>query len=477
MSRPSFSTSPKNPDDFATAFRNGDLCVSFRDLNLVGPEGGFRAYGMLFRKEDQLYLECTPIDRGEVPTFERKRVYQKDDFWSATGETLSGLTLRFKDLPLGEFTGDNSHKDFDTGRETQRFKIAAHEIEILRNDHVPDEKLPIVVKDEERAKKLINERRTKGIGRFRAQIANTKLRFQNSASGYYDVHPYFNHPAKEEKFDCLHGALLGYRYAFRQSGDDIDVYLDTDGTCKTSVEENQRFFTALLDGLSFLQGDDARPYRVCYERNGHNSPDIFKANFRGREGARQPCGGAYECADKDNLAVRILETVVAFFATNDGPLAEGLRKFHWQVREAAAGTIYQLYSALHLCSILEGLSKLVLIESAGWSIKRTSTTSASDRFKATCNHLGITWDGEFERVIKCWKNPRNALAHGDLFSKQAEESQFTIIDVVSGGILAYMLKAMGWSEDITFDTLDKVGFLFYKGSDGMIIRSVRTSHY
>ena len=470
------NTCPKNADAFFVALRSESLCVSFRKLRLKGAEGSFQGCGTLRRDGEEFVLECTPEEGEQIPEIPQKEQYSPDDWWSVSGTTLSNLQLSMGGVFSHQLTLGTTYENHDTNTEYAVFSLTPQWVHVDRTDHVPDEKLYQVIKDPERVKTIIELRKAKGIGRFRAEVANTKLRFQNGVSIYADVHPYFVKPAQRKIFDCLHGETGGYTYSVRQAGENLEICVDTNGKRKSNSQQNRRFFDAFLDAFSFLQGDEIRTCRLSFERNGIQSPDEFKAHFSLKSGAPRPCAGAYEFADQDDLAIRILETAIAYFFRRNDFVVKEVRRFHWQLREAFSDSSYQLYSTLHLCAILEGLSKVILKSRGKWTKNRLKSTSAMKRFEATCTVLGIPWKDQFEKVASAWKTPRNALAHGDLFSEPGEHGKFRARDWVGGGIVALILADMGWPDPITFDCLEASSHLFYKGTDGVVYRSSSVSH-
>ncbi|MDF1755762.1 MAG: hypothetical protein P1U89_23435 [Verrucomicrobiales bacterium] len=477
MNKISIVTRPKSVEDISVGLRNNSLCVSFKELELSGPEGSFKAHGVLLRDGNKFRLEVTPLENEQIPEIEDKGSYDETDWWDARGTTVSNLSLSMSGIFSGALLQGNANQNCETGGSYRTVDLYPQSLKAERTDHLGNEKLLEILKDIDNANKIIEDRETKGIGRIRASIADTKLIFRNKVSTKTDSFPYFENPAENSDFDSLIGEVNGYTFCFRQNGEDISVYMDTDRKFKTEPEENKDAFKALLKGFSFLQGCDARPYWYSFERNGQYDADVFRPNFCGNSGAPRPCAGAYEMVDQDDLALRILTMATTYFM-GSGPVPEQIANYLWQLREATCGTTQNIYGAMHQCSILEGISKLILKERDGWSkTKFKKNRNARERFKAVCEKLQIEWEGQFERVVDVWINPRNAMAHGELFAPVVEHSKFDLSKMVGGGIIALILADMGWRAPVNFDILEESHFLYRKISNEPVIRGRSVGHY
>ncbi len=442
-------------EEFATAFRNARLCIPFESIVFSGPQGTLDAQGVLVSRGDRLFLECSPLpsDGSTMPSCKPSRL-STDDFWEATGVTIDGLKLLFCGLmPPGLSQSDhNGRVNFDL--KVERFSIP-------RTDHITDEILAQIEGEEQARKTRAHQRQCPSV-HFKVCLANIKLSYFNTATQFDWVNPFFER--HEVRLDSLVGELQGWKFCFSQQDTDVVLYLSSTDQCKSpNTEEDHRILYGVITAFSVMHGCDAHPWRVEHQRNDWYSDDKYQVRFCPLEGYPRPLEGPSTISnDLQGLPTRMITTLAAYFATKS-PLSDNIAKHLWQARQAASGNQLTLYSCLHLCAVLEGMVKDILVLYAGWTKTKMKKEKAVDKFAAAVGAVGISWAGQFETVFQVWKELRDDLAHGDFFGVDGAwgKDMFNLKFTICGGIYALSLATAGWKEPFDFKQLQKSKYLYY----------------
>ena len=445
-------------DEFADALRACVLCLPLKSLKLSGPEGAFEAEGMLVSRDNRLVLEYSPIppDGTTVPAPSKKGFsieYTSEDFWNAEGVTRHGISFQVVGLspPFHEWSCHNGHYRYE--QIIQRIQIGRSRWEKL--DKAIGDRSSNQLKDESEVKSSLW-----------VWIPKAKLKITNAAIRFEEHHPFFPSPSSSSR-SCFMGELADWRYCFTQKDQDILVYLSSkDGYSSPSPEHDRGVLNGILRAFSFIHGINAQPWRTTHYRSDGSFPDEFFVDFETATGAAQPVGGPQEhCLEGEkSKAVRMMNLMANYFASGT-PLSDLMIKQHCQFVQACSGADVRLYECLHLCAVLEGIVKDVLLHRLGWSKGRIKDkkNTAEIKFKTVAEALKLDWDAQFEVVHSYWKKARNCLAHGDFFGPEGawEKDVFKIHSFVSGGIMALMLADAGWSDPVDFRILHHTSSLYY----------------
>lgn len=447
-------------DELAKGFRNHTLCLPFKTLQLSGPNSSFEIRGVLTQEGENLLLQYMPISSKEddFPQAPVKPLTCEEDFWQATGTTWDGAPITMKGL-LPPW--DNTEITNDWGKRYQ-FSARVQKLMIHREDHCTDAILERL-HGEEKASIIIERRKSHPSVHAAARIANVKLKFLNESTTIEKKNIYFKHSASSSKLDSLIGKLdCGVKFCFRQDDDDVVVYMDSLDDCTIAdVKETRERLFGLITAFSFMHGCHALPWRVVMNFNDYYEPDVLSPQFQKLEGDIRTCKGPYELGYK-GLALHMMECAANYFGKVNTTSSQ-VKKFLWQMNTGNEARIVNLHECLLLCSILEGVNDYLLRSRLGWTDSIFKTKTAMDCFQALTAHYKIHWLGQFEKVFSSWKQPRNCLAHGDLFSKVLDDADtlFRIKPMIGGGIYALLLADMGWQESIDFNELAKHHALYY----------------
>lgn len=432
------STHLKNRDEFARAFRDGSLCTTFEALVLSGPQGSFPANGILVRKEKQICLEFVPIppDGTSVPEMNHNGVYSQSDFWQASGRTLDGHDLNLEGILMLGFADWT-----DTLEPRDRY---SRKIERISFESPAD-----------------GERDGPVRVSVVAWIADSIFRYGNTGAETITSHPYRESRRSEERSDSLMGTINKYQFCVSQDGPDIKVEMHSKaGGVRSTHRKDENTFGGLLTALALLQGQETNPWRTSHERSSGFRSHVLAPRFDLKHGVFRPI---HESRAFSSDPTDLLELAGVYFARQNRT-AKALSKYVWQLWDSAGGSGVTNFRVLHLCAILEGVTKQLLADKVGWSKTRLKRSTAIARFKAIAKHYSIPWTHQFAHVARAWKNPRNALAHGDLFARVLSAGRTIQTNrIVSAGILSLIMKEIGWEETPDFSLVNHYDSLYPLG--------------
>jgi hypothetical protein len=457
-------------DEFAHAFRNKTLCLAFERLTLSGPEGSFEAEGVLVNRGEKLLLECSPKKGVIVPQPAKKGhciTYGPEDFWSATGRTHYGLNLAFTNITPPFWNASTLMRQSGT------YNCYDLEIRNVRvyEDPVSEEAKAQLQETFRLLRARSNNRHDEPVAprvvdaRLRACIPNTKLELFNCGVKRTEQHPFFEGPSESHDSSCFRGELDDWEFCFSQEDEDVFLYTRTkEGYSSPSIKHDLEVMNSLLSAFAFMQGLVVVPWRIRHKRGDGYLNDDFVVEFESEAKGPTPIGGSktYDLRGENSLPAKMMSTLARYFCSADETV--GLMKsFHWQHIEAARGNSIKLYQCLHLCALLEGISKQLLMKRFGWSKRQWDKASAEDRIKSAVQNLKLPWAGGFESIYAEWKGMRHSLAHGDFFGPEGawEGDLFSLSRLVSGGIMALILADAGWNEPFDFYVLSQTKHLYY----------------
>lgn len=424
-------------EGFTRAFREGTLLSVFESLALKGPEGEFKANGLLYRKGDSAILEYVPIpaDGSTMPPRKARNEESPDNCWNGSGVTIDGLKVELKSL-LG-FGGNFLQFGFPRRKRFQQ------EVETI---------LVESQKDHARQPKEVQ-------ASFYASVADTDLLFANSGSESTTRRRFREQSTTKWSLDSLVGESERFEFEIRAEGADLAIEMvSKEGTPTLNVEQEASHLEALLDGMAILLGQNMQPWRQVHHRTSGYHRDRLRPRFSLKAGAMRPYHESRRDADEP---ARFIGRCIDYFAQKS-ETSDQLAKYLWQMRESSSGQLVTLHGVLHLCAIFEGLAGMLLRTRAGWSRTRLrkKENTAEIRFQEIARHYGLPAGG-FQRAISAWKSTRNTMAHGDLFSDSLADGKIIKIQwLVSAGILALALREIGWKAVPDFDTVERHGFLF-----------------
>lgn len=447
-------------DELADGFRNHTLCIPFEKLELSGPDSKFTIRGVLVQDDGELRLRYMPIqsDGSDVPNAPTKRLVRASEWWKAEGTTWDGapLTLTGLEPPWASSETTNSWGT------RIRFSSRVQVILVHRADHFTEDDLKIAHGEDEAAL-IIEKRKSHSSVHAVARIANARQKFVNTPTVVEKKNAYFDSPGSNWELDSLMGKLdCGVKFLFRNEGEDVAVYMDSLDACSlANPSDARRTLDGLVTAFSFMHGCHALSWRDEIMFNDRYEPDELSPHFEKLMGDLRACKGSYEEGHL-GLAMRMTECAANYFSRDDAVVAE-IRKYLWQMNTAGKANEVNLYECLLLCSVIEGVTTLLLRSRAGWKDSDLKTKTAKERFEAIATHYKIPWQEQFELVVSAWKKPRNSLAHGDLFGATMENPDvlFGIGPMIGGGIFALMLADMGWQEPFDFKDLEKYGALYF----------------
>jgi hypothetical protein len=393
--------------------------------------------------------------------------YGPGDFWTASGRTHYGLNLTLTDIT----------PPFWDAKTFMRQNGTFHCYELkIRNVRVFEDPVSEEAKAQLQNTFRLLRARSKNSGeesaaprvvdaRLRACIPHTKLELFNCGVKKTEQHPFYEGPSESHDSRCFMGDLDQWEFCFSQEEEDVFLYTRTkEGYSSPSAEHDLEILNSLLSAFAFMHGMVVVPWRIRHKRGDGYLSDDFVVDFTSETKGPTPIGGSktYDLRGENSLPKKMMATLAKYFCSTDETV--GLMKsYHWQHIEAARGKSIRLYQCLHLCALLEGMSKQLLMKRFGWSKRRWERATAEERIKSVVQELKIPWSGGFENIYTEWKGMRNSLAHGDFFGPEGawEGDFFSLSRLVSGGIMALILADAGWDVPLDFYVLSQTKYLYY----------------
>ena len=277
-------------DAFAEAFREGTLLCAFEELHLNGPEGSFKASGLLYRDESNIVLEFVPIpaDGSSIPPRRQCRGESPSDCWNGSGVTIDGVMVELRSM-YG-FGGNYSEHG------VPRRKRFRQEVEKV-----------VVAPGEDRPSK-----RKEFDTSIYAKVAETDLQFTNAGVETVTIRDFRGQSTKKWDLDSLVGRTASFEFAVRRESKDLAIEMHSlEDKPTQSHEEEREKFDALLDGMAILLGQNMRPWRLRHRRSSGFNQEELRPVFSHKTGAMRPFHQSRRDADEP---ARFLALSIDYFS-------------------------------------------------------------------------------------------------------------------------------------------------------------------
>lgn len=468
-------------DEFATSVRKGDAKFRVSRIVLKAEGQTIRGQGLMSIVGDDFHISLEVPQRYKVPQPKRE-IWKPADAWKLSGMIEGDLRFSSESVsPLGNSPSWHFGKKpkFVQYLSLDKINLAPEGFEALSR--------------RKRDKLLQQSPRKKAKYpdvEFHAVLFECVPTFLNAGTSTRVKNDFLGICGGGDSLDTFIDRGLAYDFALIKKEGDLHVHFRSKSRFRSAAQDDDlRRFQAFLMGVGFTHGFQPWPYRIKFWREGQKVADQFRPPHKLTKISYAPFDrgtrfhGNLRRKGARNSPVRL----AANFFEKQTPLSVELSRLLFLFRETGSASFHT--KTLALCSLFEGAVALIfeglkleeelrcsdpqfqeyitlrdrlhkrlraLAKKGGHqSLNRIAGALSSakefrvqDKFKAICQHFGLSYENEMQKHLEAWSRKRNLFMHGNW---KEEDSDFSDQSLMAGGINIFILKLMGYSGQMKFN--------------------------